>query len=227
MTHNEVIKQLKAFGTEQNRKVYKRHGVVGDLYGVSYANLGKLKKTIKVDHEMAEKLWATGNHDARVLATMIADPAKASDRLLNAWAKDLSNYVLTDAFSGFVMRTSFVRKKMEQWTHSKKEWAGRMGWQLLAYLAMKDTELTDEFFESHLETIERDIHSGKNRVKDAMNSALIAIGIRNNKLKKKALSAAKRIGKIEVDHGETGCKTPDAAEYIRKASERKSKGGQR
>lgn len=225
MTHNDVIKQLKAFGTEQNRKVYKRHGVAGDLYGVSYANLGKLKKTIKVDHALAEKLWATGNHDARVLATMIADPAKASDRLLNAWAKDLSNYVLTDAFSGFVMRTPFVRKKMEQWTRSKKEWTGRMGWQLLAYLAMKDAELPDEFFESHLETIERDVHAGKNRVKDAMNSALIAIGIRNNKLKKKALSAAKRIGKIEVDHGETGCKTPDAAEYILKASERKSKGG--
>ncbi|MCI0488906.1 MAG: DNA alkylation repair protein [Blastocatellia bacterium] len=221
MTDSEVIEQLKAYGTEQNRKIYRRHGVAGDLYGVSYSNLGKLKKAIKIDHDLAEKLWATGNQDARVLATMIADSSRASDRLLNAWAKDLSNYVLTDAFSGFVMRTPFVRKKMEQWIGSKKEWTGRIGWQLLAYLAMKDAELPDEFFESHLEVIERDIHKGKNRVKDAMNSALIAIGMRNNKLKKEALSVAKKIGKVEVDHGETSCKTPDAAEYIRKASKRK------
>ena len=54
-----------------------------------------------------------------------------------------------------------------------------------------------------------------------MNSALIAIGIRNSALESKALSAAKKIGKVDVDHGETSCKTPDAAKYIRKTVERK------
>jgi hypothetical protein len=37
---------------------------------------------------------------------------------------------------------------------------------------------------------------------------------------KRALDASKRIGTVEVDHGETGCKTPDAAPYIRKMVER-------
>jgi len=63
-------------GTAQNRKVYARHGVGEDMYGVSYSNLGKLRKSIKRHHALAEQLWATGNHDARVLATMIADPAE-------------------------------------------------------------------------------------------------------------------------------------------------------
>ena len=49
-----------------------------------------------------------------------------------------------------------------------------------------------------------------------MNSALISIGVRNSKLERKALAAAKRIGKVEVDHGETSCKTPDATAYIKK-----------
>jgi hypothetical protein len=53
-------------------------------------------------------------------------------------------------------------------------------------------------------------------VRDAMNSALIAIGIRNSHLEELALSAAQRIGKVEVDHGKTNCKTPDAAAYIRR-----------
>ena len=42
-----------------------------------------------------------------------------------------------------------------------------------------------------------------------MNGALISIGIRNAKLEKLAIAAAKRIGKVEVDHLETSCKTPD------------------
>jgi hypothetical protein len=66
--------------------------------------------------------------------------------------------------------------------------------------------------------IERDIHHRKNRVRDAMNSARIAIGIRNKKLEERALKVAKNIGKVVVDHGETSCKTPDATAYIRKAN---------
>jgi hypothetical protein len=88
---------------------------------------------------------------------------------------------------------------------------------------MKDDELPDEYFENHLEMIERGIHSAKNRVRAAMNGALIGIGMRNSRLEKKALAAAARIGRVEVDHGETGCKTPDAAAYIRKAAARKKR----
>ena len=74
MTEKQVMQRLKRDGTAQNRKVYSRHGVQEPMFGVSYANLDKLRKQIKVDHELALKLWASGNHDAKVLATMIADP---------------------------------------------------------------------------------------------------------------------------------------------------------
>jgi len=60
-------------------------------------------------------------------------------------------------------------------------------------------------------------------VRNAMNNALIAIGIRNPHLEKKAIAAAQKIGKVEVDHGETGCKTPDAIPYIQKSLDRKRK----
>src|SRR3990172_1099061 len=98
MNAAEVLAELNKMGTEQNRKVYARHGVGPNMYGVSYANLGALKKKIKVDHGLALDLWASGNHDARVLATMIADPKQADDELLDGWVRDLDNYVLTDAF---------------------------------------------------------------------------------------------------------------------------------
>jgi 3-methyladenine DNA glycosylase AlkD len=223
MTFDEAIQQLKELGTEQNRKIYRRHGVGENMYGVSVASLKALQKKIKVDHALAQKLWATGNHDARVLATMVADPKAMDERTLDAWAKDLSNYVIADAFSALVGRTSLTRQAMERWTGSDSEWIGQAGWNLLAHLAMKDGELSDGYFEGYLSIIECEIHSRKNRTRYAMNSALIAIGIRNGELEQKALAVAERIGEVDVDHGETNCETPDAAAYIRKTWERKGR----
>jgi hypothetical protein len=56
-----------------------------------------------------------------------------------------------------------------------------------------------------------------------MNNTLVAIGVRSPRLTKPALASAKRIGKVDIDHGETGCKTPDATEYIKKALAHRSK----
>ena len=220
MNVTEALDTLKQLGTEQNRKIYKRHGVKGDAFGVSYANLGKLRKKIKSDHDLAQRLWASSNHDARVLAMMIADPKQATDKELDSWVRDLDNSVIAGAFSQFVGTTPLARKKMETWTKSKEEWIGTAGWNLMAFIAAMDQELSDDYFEGYLGIIERDIHKSKNRARYSMNGALIAIGIRNPTLQKKAIAAAGKIGAVEVDHGQTGCKTPDAAQYIKKAAAR-------
>ena len=221
MNLQQTLQQLENLGTEQNRKIYRRHGVGANLFGVSYANQNKLAKAIKRNHSLARELWATGNHDARVLAALVADPAQADADLLDSWVKDLDSYVITDAFSGFVGKTSLAYDKAGEWRGSPAEWPGRAGWHLVAHLALKDRDLPDDYFIAGLDTIEREIHSGKNRVRDAMNNALIAIGIRNDALEPLALAAAARIGKVAVDHGETGCKTPDAADYIRRTLARR------
>ena len=221
MNKTEALQQLEAMGTAQNRKIYTRHGVKGEQYGVSIANLRKLKKQIKVDQPLAEELWATGNHDARYLATMIADPKTINDPTLQAWAESLDNYIIADAFSGLVSQTPLAQQKMEQWTNVDSEWMGQVGWNLLAHLAMKDKTLSDDYFRPYLHTIEHDIHNRKNRVRYSMNSALIAIGIRNETLQKEAIAVADNIGTINVDHGDTSCKTPDAVNYINRAMVRK------
>lgn len=223
MTNQEALATLEEFGTAQNRKVYGRHGVGDDQYGVSYANLKTLKKQVKRDHDLALQLWASGNHDARVFATMIGDPNQAEEALLDSWVQDLDNYVITDAFAGYVSQTPFAQQKMVEWTRSEEEWKGQAGWNLLNHLAMKDTALPDTFFEPFLEIIERDIHTSKNRVRHAMNGALIAIGIRSDALEQRATAAAESIGKVEVDHGQTSCKTPDAIPYIQKTRQRKKR----
>ena len=221
MTENEVLDELKALGTAQNRKIYKRHGADETVYGVSFANLRKMHKRIKVNHALALNLWATGQLEARLIASMIADPELTDEALLDSWAKDLNSGMVTGEFVDLVSKTAFAQAKTEQWSNSDGEWIGRAGWQLLAHLAMKGEGLPDDFFENYLQIIEQDIHSRKNMVRDAMNSALIAIGIRNSNLENQALGVAAKIGVVNVDHGETSCKTPDAAEYIRKTLNRR------
>jgi 3-methyladenine DNA glycosylase AlkD len=222
MNFDEVMTQLESSGSEQTRKTYRRHGVSGDMFGVSYATFGVLKKKIKVDHELAMKLWATNNHDAQVLATMIADPKLMSATLLDEWVKSLSSYAITDAFARGAVQAPSAQKKSEKWMNSKNEWIACAGWSMLAQ-ATANAELTDSYFEPYLEIIERDIHSRLNRVRYVMNSALIAIGARSDNLQKKALAVAKKIGKVEVDHGDTSCKTPDATDYILKTSAHREK----
>ena len=121
-----VIQELEELGTEQNRKMYRRHGVREDLFGVSFGNIRKLQKKIKTDHSLAQELWATGNHDARILATMIANSKIGADGLghdwLESWAADLDNYIIADAFAELVSKTTSAREKAEHWNRSEDEW---------------------------------------------------------------------------------------------------------
>ncbi len=216
MNKTEAIRQLKAMGTAQNRKVYARHGVKGPMYGVSYSNLGKLRRAIKTDHALAERLWATDNFDVRVLATMVADPAQMTAADLDAWLADIDNYGLAGAFSELAYRTPVAARVAKKWSRSRDEWKSTCGWNMIGHLASHEETIDEADLEAALETIEAKIHRSPNRTRYAMNRALIAIGRRTPRLRRTATAAAKRIGSVEVDHGETGCKTPDAVAAIAK-----------
>lgn len=214
MTLDQVMRELAELGTLQNIQVNTRHGITDPMFGVSFANLGAVKKKIKLDHTLALELWTTGNHDARLLATMIADPDRLDAKTLDAWVKDVNDYITTDAFAKLAAKTSHARKKAGRWIELKPEYVARAGWTMVAILALHDTSLSDDFFQPLLEQIARTIHTRQNRAKEAMNTALIAIGTRSASLEHEALEVAARIGKVQIDHGLTNCKTPDATQYI-------------
>ena len=103
---------------------------------------------------------------------------------------------------------------------SDNEWTGRAGWHLIALLALHDPSLPDAYFEPYLDFISREIHARKNRTREGMNNAMIAIGIRDEALQARAIETAQKVGKVHIDHGDTNCKTPDAIPYILKARAR-------
>lgn len=228
MNKTAVLKELESAGSEQTRKTYVRHGVSGAMYGVSYAVLGKLTKKIKLDHALAAELWASKIHDARILATMIDDPQAIDAKRADAWSKDLSNYPLTEALAKLVAQSPVAQRCADKWTAAAGEWISAAGWTVVGILAMRESAPSDAYFESRIETIEAEIHGAKNRTRHSMNMALIGIGSRNAHLEKRAIAAAARIGPVEIDHGDTDCKTPDVAAYLQKikARARSAKGAQ-
>jgi 3-methyladenine DNA glycosylase AlkD len=218
MELSDALAALEAAGTEQNRKIYRRHGAGENQYGVSFKDLRALAKQIGRDHDLAVALWATGNADARLLACMSADPNRLTEGDLDDWIGDISYYVLVDEFvSSVASQVPGVRARMERWTGSDQDWTAQAGWDLAGALAMHDPDLGDAFFLDLLARIEGEIGRAGNRTRHAMNGALIAIGIRNDALRSAAVAAAERIGPVIVDHGETGCVTPPAIAYIEKS----------
>ncbi len=221
MDFGEIMSGLEALGTVQNRKTYQKHGVKGAQFGVSFANLDKMAKSLRKDkgvdrNALAGELWASGNHDARMLAIKIADPGRIGPGVIDVWAQDLDNYIVCDAFSALVCQAPFAMEKMKAWIDVTEEWISAVGWNLLGCLAMNKPELEDAFFSPYLTQIQSQIHTRPNRTRYAMNNAMIAIGIRNRALESLALQTATQIGVVYVDHGETNCKTPFACDYIQK-----------
>lgn len=221
MKLKEVMAKLASAGSAQTRKTYARHGISGDVYGVSYAELGKLKRALKVNHELAAQLWATGNHDARILATMIADPAQMTSAQFLAWSKDMNNHVVGGALASVVANSAHADNVREAWLQSEQEYLLAAAWDIIAHQTVNGAVPSNTVLKKYLKTIVATIHEAPNRTRYSMNAALIAIGLCNPVMEAEALKAAERIGKVDVDMGDTSCETPDAAAYIRKAAARK------
>lgn len=218
MSFAEAMSALEAAGSEQTRKTYRRHGVTAPMFGVSFATLKALRKRVGVDHELATALWDTGNYDARNLAAKVADPHLMTAEALDRWARDTDtappcrSYVAMLAAEG-----PHADAKAAQWIGAAAPSERSAGWTLLGQLAYREAPTPDAWFEGWLERIERTIHAAPNGERDGMIRAIIHVGCRNEALRQRAIETARRIGPVEIDHGDTSCETPDVVGQIEKA----------
>jgi 3-methyladenine DNA glycosylase AlkD len=223
MTVDEVMRALEKAGSAQTKKTYARHGAKEPFFGVKFGTLKVLVDRIGIDQELARALWSTKNQDARNLAMKIADPAKSTSADLDRWAKENSMGMCGAYIGSLAAESPHGAAKVRDWLASPDEGLRAYGWMLVAQMANLDEKTPDDWFAKRLAEIEKKIHSSPSVERGSMNSAVIAIGGRSAALRKTATAAAKRIGPVEVDHGETACKTPDGVTYIAKLWERSKK----
>lgn len=216
MTLAETMAALEKAGSAQTRKTYARHGAAEPMFGTSFATLKTMMKRIGVDQELALALWDTGNFDACNLAVKIADPARMSPKDLDRWAKAPIVRMCSGYLANLAAEGPHGRSRSEAWLAAKDEPRRCAGWSLVGAMAMRDEDTPDAWFAQRLAEIEKAIQGSSNIVRETMLHALIAIGCRSAALRKAVTAAAKRIGKIEIDHGDTACKTPEPAATLEK-----------
>src|SRR5262245_46815245 len=226
MILSEAMSALEKAGSAQTRKTYARHGAEEPMFGVSFATLKTLLKRIGVDHELALALWETGNLDARNLAVKIVDPARQSPSLLDRWAREAPGARMCGAYVAYLTAEGqHARSRADAWIAGKDERRRCTGWSLVGAMAMCDEETPDAWFTDRLAEIEKSVQSAPNSQKEVMLGALIAIGCRSAAFRSSATAASKRIGKVEIDHGDTACKTPEIVPTLEKTwAHAKSKG---
>ncbi len=222
MTTQEVMATLKKLGKPTTAAIYKRHGSGDNVFGVLTSEILKLKKKIRTDHALAMELWKTGNAEARILAAQIADPEKLTSADADALMREVGSHGLGYYLACLVAQSPIAEETMRAWMKSPKEFVREAGYGILGARLKEDAgSVSDADCAKVLAAIEKEIHGSPNRARSAMNGAVIAIGVFKPSMRKAAIEAAKRIGRVEVDHGDTNCKTPDAVAYIEKAAKRR------
>lgn len=230
MTAEEIVKQLKALGTEGYKKILRNHCVQEPLFGVKIEELKKIQKRVKQDYQLALDLYDTGIYDARYLAGLIADDLKMTKKDLRHWLATANCAPLCGYTVAWVAAESrYGRELALEWIESKKEDVAVAGWQTLCGLVSikDDAELDLAELKKLLQRVEKTIHKAPNDVRYAMNSFVIAVGSYVKSLTDLALQAAAKIGPVSVDMGNTACKVPLATEYIQKVQKRGTIGKKR
>ena len=219
MTVTDVVNWLRQRGKANTARIYRQRGAADETLGVSYKDIDTLAKKLGVDHAQAMELWGTGLHDLQLVACKIADPQAMTRPTIRSWVRDCRDYLLSDAVSGLAARMQDAEDLAAKWTASKAEITAATGWNVFAILAM-DGVLDSAKARRLLARIRAGIHAAPNRARHSMNMALIAIGGSLPEVREEALAIAEAIGRVEVNHGETGCVTPEAAPYIRRMASR-------
>ena len=215
----QVMAELEKKGKEQTRKTYARHGVTGPMFGVSIADLKTIAKKIKGNQALACELYETGNYDAMYLAGLVADGSQMSKKQLETWARAATARMISEYTVPWVASESArVRDLALKWIGSKRESIALSGWHTYACIVATtpDEDLNLAEISELLDRVVAEIDTAANFVRHAMNGFVIAVGAYVRPLLQQAKSAAKQIGTVSVDMGDTACKVPLALAYIEK-----------
>jgi 3-methyladenine DNA glycosylase AlkD len=199
MTVDQILAKLESLGVEEDRAGMARFGINTEkAYGIRIPVLRKMAKEIGTNHELAQALWNTEMHEARILASMIDDPKRVCEAQMEAWVKDFNSWDLCDQVCGNLFdKTELAFDKAVEWAGREEEYVKRAGFAIIAWAAFHVKTAPDSVFEDYFPIIAREATDERNFVKKAVNWALRNIGKRNLALNAKAIEAARDIEQIE------------------------------
>jgi 3-methyladenine DNA glycosylase AlkD len=201
-----ILNFLRSKSDPRNVAGMARFGInPKNTLGVSMPVLRKMARTLRKDgsrggdpsldrHILALGLWRSGIHEARVLAALIADPARMDARTTERWVRQVDSWDVCDQLClNLFDRMKGARARALKWSRRRETFVKRAGFALMAVLAVHDKEAPDASFLPFLKAVERESGDGRNFVKKAVNWALRQVGKRNARLGRRALALARRL----------------------------------
>jgi len=162
--------------------------------GVRVPELRKLAKDVSADHQLALNLWDTAVPEARILATMVADPERVTTDQMDIWVADLNSWDICDAAcNNLFVFSPLSWGKVPVWAADDAEFVRRVGYVLIACLATHDKDAPDQAFLDTFPIIKAGASDPRNFVRKAVNWALRGIGKRNLALNKAAVAFSEEL----------------------------------
>ncbi len=195
MNVKEVIARLGSISDRTRLEGMSRYGIkVDDAFGVSMPEMRALARSIGKDHHLAMGLWRSGIHEARIMASLLADPKLLTEEQVEEMVRDLDSWDVCDqCCSNLFSRSPMAVRKALEWSGRQEEFQKRAGFANMAALAVHGKKLENEEFAPLLEAVVKESSDDRNYVRKAVNWALRQIGKRDLYLNGKAIEAAERI----------------------------------
>lgn len=199
VTFEDVTAKLASLASPRNAEGMAGYGIRPRtrVLGISIYDLHKIAREIGRDHRLAQRLWRSKIHEARILASYIEEPEKVTPRQLDAWVRGFDSWDIVDQVSELIARTPFAREKIHEWAGRDEEFVRRAAFALIAEIAWHHKTTPDKDFEQFFPVIKKAATDDRNFVKKAVNWALRNIGKRSPALNRRATRVAREIQAID------------------------------
>ena len=86
MDTESILKKLKSKASQKNREGMARFGINTEkALGVSVYEVRALAKELPKNHKLAKELWNTRVHEAMILASLVEEPEKITEKQMDSW----------------------------------------------------------------------------------------------------------------------------------------------
>lgn len=177
-TASELLEILISETNPENRAGMARFGInpAGTL-GISIPRLRELARSNKRNHEAALELYLSGYHEAKILASMMADPKRMTQGLMTEWVTGFDSWDVCDQVCLNAFATSPNRWLVPfTWMEDDHEFIRRAGFVMIAVLAVKDLKAPDDGFIQSFSYCRTYATDPRNFVKKAISWALRQTG---------------------------------------------------
>lgn len=193
-TAAEVIAHLRSLGSEKDRQGMKRYGIrIDRALGISHGVQRDIARKIRLNHERAFELWASGITEAQFIASVTADPKRFAKADAHRWAAEFDSWDIVDGVSDLFVDTDHWQELIVEFASDQREFVRRTAFAMVAWSVVHRKKEPDETFLGFLPLIEVHATDERNFVKKAVSWALRSIGKRNAKLNAEAIALSERL----------------------------------